>query len=112
LPWHCNEAFSQSDRHRDYPHSIDCDGVACARAVREFGEVAGGRALTGIPGNRSYGSALRRAFPWTNWQVLRRSFAMRLKKKGADVKDAQALMPHSKASTFIPKTHAESRTKW
>ena len=39
--------------------------------------------------------------PWINWQVLRRSFAMCLKKKGADVKDAQALMRHSKASTTI-----------
>lgn len=39
--------------------------------------------------------------PWVNWQVLRRSFAMCLKKKGADVKDAQALMRHSKASTTM-----------
>jgi integrase len=39
--------------------------------------------------------------PWVNWQVLRRSFAMRLKKSGADVKDAQALMRHSKASTTM-----------
>ena len=39
--------------------------------------------------------------PWINWQVLRRSFAMCLKKKGADVKDAQALMRHSKASTTM-----------
>jgi integrase len=39
--------------------------------------------------------------PWINWQVLRRSFAMLLKKKGADVKDAQALMRHSKASTTM-----------
>ena len=39
--------------------------------------------------------------PWINWQVLRRSFAMWLKKKGADVKDAQALMRHSKASTTM-----------
>ena len=39
--------------------------------------------------------------PWINWQALRRSFAMCLKKKGADVKDAQALMRHSKASTTM-----------
>lgn len=39
--------------------------------------------------------------PWINWQVLRRSFAMQLKKGGADVKDAQALMRHSKASTTM-----------
>ena len=37
--------------------------------------------------------------PWLNWQILRRSFAMLLKRKGADVKDAQGLMRHSKAST-------------
>jgi integrase len=39
--------------------------------------------------------------PWVNWQVLRRSFAMYLKKQGADVKDAQALMRHSHASTTM-----------
>src|SRR5262249_55108624 len=35
--------------------------------------------------------------PWVNWQVLRRSFATWLKMKGADVKDAQGLMRHSRA---------------
>jgi integrase len=39
--------------------------------------------------------------PWVNWQVLRRSFATWLKMKGADVKDAQALMRHSNASTTL-----------
>jgi integrase len=46
-----------------------------------------------------------------NWQVLRRSFATWLKLAGADVKDAQALMRHSRASTtldvyqqFIPES--------
>jgi integrase len=39
--------------------------------------------------------------PWVNWQVLRRSFATWLKMKGADVKDAQALMRHSRASTTL-----------
>ena len=39
--------------------------------------------------------------PWVNWQVLRRSFATWLKMAGADVKDAQALMRHSKASTTL-----------
>jgi integrase len=39
--------------------------------------------------------------PWINWQVLRRSFAMSLKKSGADVKDAQALMRHSNAGTTM-----------
>lgn len=49
--------------------------------------------------------------PFVNWQVLRRSFATHLKSKGADVKDAQALMRHSRASTtldiyqqFIPES--------
>jgi integrase len=39
--------------------------------------------------------------PFVNWQVLRRSFAMLLKKSGADIKDAQGLMRHSKASTTM-----------
>jgi integrase len=38
---------------------------------------------------------------WVNWQVLRRSFATWLKLAGADVKDAQALMRHSRASTTL-----------
>ena len=38
---------------------------------------------------------------WVNWQVLRRSFATWLKIVGADVKDAQALMRHSRASTTL-----------
>ena len=40
-------------------------------------------------------------FPLVNWQVLRRSFATWLKMAGADVKDAQALMRHSRASTTL-----------
>ena len=39
--------------------------------------------------------------PCVNWQVLRRSFATWLKINGADVKDAQALMRHSRASTTL-----------
>jgi len=39
--------------------------------------------------------------PWLNWQALRRSFAVWLKLAGADVKDAQALMRHSRASTTL-----------
>jgi len=38
---------------------------------------------------------------WVNCQVLRRSFATWLKINGADVKDAQALMRHSRASTTL-----------
>src|SRR5258706_3300274 len=38
---------------------------------------------------------------WVNWQVLRRSLATWLKIYGADVKEAQALMRHSRASTTL-----------
>ncbi|MCE5311431.1 MAG: hypothetical protein LLG20_27660 [Acidobacteriales bacterium] len=38
---------------------------------------------------------------WVNWQVLRRSFATWLKLAGEDVKDAQALMRHAKASATL-----------
>jgi len=48
---------------------------------------------------------------WVNWQVLRRSYATWLKLAGADVKDAQAQMRHSRATTtleiyqqFIPES--------
>jgi len=46
-------------------------------------------------------AARRLGLPWVNWQVLRRSFATWLKLKGADIKDAQALMRHSRASTTL-----------
>jgi len=36
---------------------------------------------------------------WVNWQALRRSFATWLQMAGVDVKDAQGLMRHSRAST-------------
>jgi integrase len=38
---------------------------------------------------------------WVNWQVLRRSHATWLKLAGADVKDAQAQMRHSRVTTTI-----------
>lgn len=38
---------------------------------------------------------------FVNWQVLRRSHAVWLKLAGADVKDAQAQMRHSRASTTL-----------
>jgi integrase len=56
-------------------------------------------------------AARRLGLAFVNWQVLRRSFATWLKLAGADVKDAQALMRHSRASTtldiyqqFIPES--------
>jgi site-specific recombinase XerD len=45
--------------------------------------------------------ARRLGLGWVNWQVLRRSFATWLKMAGADVKDAQALMRHSKVNTTL-----------
>ena len=39
--------------------------------------------------------------PWVNWRSLRRSCATWLKLAGADVKDAQGLMRHSRASTTL-----------
>ena len=39
--------------------------------------------------------------PWVNWQVLRRSYATWLSIVGANAKDAQALMRHSRASTTL-----------
>jgi integrase len=38
---------------------------------------------------------------WVNWQVLRRSHATWLKMAGADVKDAQAQMGHSRPTTTL-----------
>ena len=38
---------------------------------------------------------------WVNWQVLRRSYATWLKMAGADVKDAQGLLRHQRASTTL-----------
>ena len=55
---------------------------------------------------------------WVNWRGLRTSFATWLKLAGADVKDAQALMRHSRASTtldiyqqFVPESQRKVVTK-
>ena len=49
--------------------------------------------------------------PWVNWRCLRTSHAVWLKLAGADVKDAQGQMRHSRASTtmdvyqqFVPES--------
>lgn len=39
--------------------------------------------------------------PWVNWRCLRTSFATLLKDRGVPVRDAQALMRHSRASTTL-----------
>ena len=38
---------------------------------------------------------------WVNWQVFRRSCATWLQQAGVDVKDAQGLLRHSRASTTM-----------
>lgn len=43
----------------------------------------------------------RVGMPWLNWRCLRTSHAMWLKLAGADVKDAQGQMRHSRASTTL-----------
>jgi integrase len=55
--------------------------------------------------------ARKMGLPWVKWQVLRRSLATWLKLAGADPKDAQALMRHSRVTTtleiyqqFIPES--------
>jgi integrase len=55
--------------------------------------------------------ARKMGMPFVNWRCLRTSYATWLKMAGADVKDAQALMRHSRASTtldiyqqFIPES--------
>ncbi|MGE5569089.1 MAG: tyrosine-type recombinase/integrase [Rhodospirillales bacterium] len=63
-------------------------------------------------------AAVKLGLPLVNWQVLRRSFATWLKMAGADVKDAQALMRHSRASTtldiyqqFVPESQRKTVDK-
>jgi integrase len=46
-------------------------------------------------------AAAKLGIPWVNWQVLRRSYATLLNIAGANPKDAQALMRHSRASTTL-----------
>jgi len=46
-------------------------------------------------------AARKMGLPWVNWRCLRTSHAVWLKMAGADVKDAQAQMRHSRASTTL-----------
>jgi integrase len=55
---------------------------------------------------------------WVNWQVLRRSHATWLKLAGADIKDAQAQMRHSRVTTtleiyqqFVPESQRRAVQK-
>ena len=80
------------------------------RAVRSYGpdDLVFPSLLTGAP-MRDNNVLVRHLKPaasklgigLVNWQVLRRSFCMGLKEDGADIKDAQALMRHSRASTTL-----------
>lgn len=63
-------------------------------------------------------AARKLGMDWVNWQVLRRSHATWLKLAGADVKDAQAQMRHSRATTtleidqqFIPDSQRRAVNK-
>jgi integrase len=44
-------------------------------------------------------AARKLGLDWVNWQVLRRSCATWMQQAGVDVKDAQGIMRHSRAST-------------
>jgi integrase len=46
-------------------------------------------------------AARKLGIPWVNWRCLRTSFATMLKERGVHVRDAQALMRHSRPSTTL-----------
>jgi integrase len=46
-------------------------------------------------------AAKRLGMPWVNWRCLRTSFATLLKDRGVPVRDAQALLRHSRSSTTL-----------
>jgi integrase len=46
-------------------------------------------------------AAIKIGLPWVNWRCLRTSQATWLKMAGADIKDAQAQMRHSRSSTTL-----------
>ena len=55
--------------------------------------------MRGAPGN--WCPYRDQQLDWVNWRSLRTSHATWLKMAGADVKDAQAQMRHSRASTTL-----------
>ena len=63
-------------------------------------------------------AARKLGLPWVNWRSLRTSHAVWLKMVGADVKDAQGQMRHSRASTtldiyqqFVPESQQRAVEK-
>lgn len=46
-------------------------------------------------------AAKQLGMPWVNWRCLRTSFATVLKQRGVHVRDAQALLRHSRSSTTL-----------
>ena len=63
-------------------------------------------------------AARKLGMDWVNWQALRRSHATWLKLAGADVKDAQAQMRHSRVTTtleiyqqFVPESQRKAVNK-
>jgi integrase len=75
----------------DAPEDLVFQSVQKGRAIRDNNILT--RFLK--PAGRKLG------MPWLNWRCLRTSHATWLKIAGADVKDAQAQMRHSRASTTL-----------
>ena len=75
----------------DEPDDLVFQGVRCGGPLRDNNILM--RFIK--PAARTLG------LPWVNWRSLRTSHATRLKMAGADVKDAQAQMRHSRSSTTL-----------
>jgi integrase len=76
---------------RDGPDDLVFQSVRCGKPLRDNNILA--RFIK--PAARALG------LPWVNWRSLRTSHATWLKMAGADVKDAQAQMRHSRSSTTL-----------
>ena len=76
---------------RDRPDDLVFQSVRCGKPLRDNNILA--RFIK--PAARALG------LPWVNWRSLRTSHATWLKMAGADVKDAQAQMRHSRSSTTL-----------
>lgn len=75
----------------DGPNDLVFQSVRCGRPIRDNNILV--RFIK--PAAREMG------LPWVNWRSLRTSHAVWLKMAGADVKDAQGQMRHSRASTTL-----------